>query len=423
MPRAKLGAGQHEVVCLSRSLAYFVQEAEAQCSARQSEIDTLKQRLAAMHDSQPQQGQESSSSDLPTATVPSPPMSPRSGVHFWLKDMQPDRARHAEASTQQARNAAAPGNELAGVSGQQIHSSRHAAAVLMAEHRRTNSEFDNQAQQLREAQQQVAMLRAQNEQLMELGNELRAQQHRQELQLRQQQQQNVQLNAGFQQAWQLAPAAATHLENLQQSSPNGIHMASTGVAPIHRQPERAQSPQHSGLQPFHPDYVPPRSADGTQSHSRSIQEAGVKAAAPELEAGAQRKGEDPGARPVGDRDSDEMAERLQRIEELTERIARAQLTSSSASKTSPAVRIPGRQQLQSIPPTNLVLALPSKGSASSPVSSPKPRVPLGDASVPTRMSARSTASQNANLQRLQQRQTKTRPRARNWNLPDSVTVA
>ena len=286
----------------------------------------------------------------------------------------------------------------------------------------------SQARELQEARQQIALLHAEKERLMEVGNELRAQQHRIELQAQQQ----TPVSSGVSPLWQLLPGLNMNLQS-QQS-----HSRPLNAVPLQSQPQQAQqvpnpsqaaavprtpalpavsdsqttpaSPPSSGLQPFHPDYgqqdAKLAAVTGTRPSFQLDEQQGCPRETEHLMgAKAEQRWHALSSSKPTDVDAEEVAERLRRIEVLTERIARAQLASSASSR--PPARVPAK-------PKTVTLSLNALGQDSL-----SPRASMVQPDIPVRMSARATPSQTAKLQVLQQRQARVpRARARNWNHQD-----
>ena len=277
---------------------------------------------------------------------------------------------------------------------------------------------------------------------MEVGNELRAQQHRLDVE----RQQAAHLSNTVS-PWMLpghVPEAAVrhwqqHMAQHAQARlqhPPPVHAASARATESYAaaSPAANAASPRKRLQPFHPDYVvhnkspasAPKGTDSlhvfsTQHANSNVQKAQTRDASNGPVTASGQEGSDlhrttqPGDHAA--EDNDEVAERLRRIEALTERIARSQMEASSNSR--PNVRIPSQtqvsrsQQRSGITPVNVSLPINTAGASMVYAAAEHATVPK----VPAIASARSTPSQKAKLQALQRQQT-SKSKPRNWNHSD-----
>lgn len=469
------------------------QESEARCAAKQAEVAGLKQRLAELQQGPQQPIPETSSSELATASAPSAPMSPRGSVSFWLKDLgagrhgaatQPPSASVGQAGGCQGGlgpsqpplpDAARGGTSLHHQSAMQSTAVAHNNPVPAAadgSHTRTDhapgsqpagaqgsgqlglaelhSGASDQMQALQAAHARISMLQAENERLMEVGNQLRAQQHRLEIEADRSTAAELAADAWLPalvsaaaaaRAGRVQPASGQHQEpaQLQHALPESTHASASSA--LDGRTAQQHSLSEPGLQPFHPDYGRQRQMASTVHHLPRARPASTPGHEVDQDQDNSRPGEPGRQQPgqmepagpaqVADNLADEVAERLRRIEALTERIAQSQLLSSTPSPAGPPMRqnhrVPGQLQVPrnqhgstaSAPPPIITLALeenaPPSPAAAGRAASPHKMQP----NLPARTSARSTASQRAKLQLLHQKHAQaSKPTVRNWNNPD-----
>lgn len=456
----------------------LLQEAEQRCSERQAELDLLKRQLADLQQARAQPSQEASSSDLATATIPSPPGSPRSGVTYWLTGMKAARAAQPAAaldSTQQPAHpphvdqqhaAAGPDapvlwegpRQPGGNATHPAHAAQHVhfgqAAPQQQHHSRpAHADHAGRERELAESQARILRLQAENERLMEMGNELRAKQHRLELEAQQRHAQaagplawshahdTARLMTSYQpvvaphdglytpQAYMMQTAAPAYLQHRPVS--HSPAMPASGHQPRQpwhpdratEQPAAPASPlktARTALQPFHPDH--PNQSATAQKGIRQLSASPVRR--PNMQRAADAGATSEAARmplvnaatEAAADDSEELTDRLARIEALAERIAQSQLAASVPAAVRPSVRVPGLNsrapQRNSLVPATTTLKLDESLQSGSSETAASQRM------LPAAASARTTASQRAKLQVLQQRTSK--PRVRNWNQQDET---